>query len=61
MTGNQASKALYIQRAENVVKIMIKLFEKSAQGIFNIGTGKGIGIKSFVKKLTKKNNSCCRY
>ena len=33
---------------------MIKLFEKKAQDIFNIGTGKGIGIKSFVKKLTKK-------
>ena len=56
MTSNQASKALYIQRAENVVKIMIKLFEKRAQGIFNIETGKGIEIKSFVKKLTKINN-----
>jgi|TARA_B110000037_G_scaffold117904_1_gene135150 hypothetical protein len=32
---------------------MIKLFEKRAQGIFNIETGKGIEIKSFVKKLTK--------
>ena len=49
-----ANNVLDIQRAESVVKIMIKLFEKRARGIFNIGTGKGIGIKSFVKKLTKK-------
>ncbi|MDA7733970.1 SDR family oxidoreductase [Candidatus Pelagibacter sp.] len=49
-----ANNVLDIQRAENVVKIIIKLFEKKAGGTFNIGTGKGIEIKRFVKKVTKK-------
>ena len=43
-----------IQKAESVVKIIIKLFNKRAQGTINIGTGKGITIKSFARKLTKK-------
>ena len=49
-----ANNVLDIQKAESVVKIIIKLFEKKAQGTFNIGTGKGVEIKSFVKKLAKK-------
>ena len=49
-----ANNVLDIQRAESVVKVIIKLFVKKAKGTFNIGTGKGIEIKSFVKKLTKK-------
>ena len=49
-----AKNVLDIQRADNVVKIIIKLFDKRAKGIYNIGTGKGIEIESFVKNLTKK-------
>ena len=49
-----ANNVLDIQKAESVVKIIIKLFEKKAQSTFNIGTGKGVEIKSFVKKLAKK-------
>ena len=43
-----------IQKAEDVVNIILKLFKKKAEGIVNIATGKGIEIKSFVKKLSKK-------
>jgi len=49
-----ANNVLDIQRAEDVIKIIIKLFERKAQGTFNIGTGRGINIKNFAKKLTKK-------
>jgi len=43
-----------IQKAEDVVNIIYKLFKKKAEGIVNIGSGKGIEIKSFVKKFSKK-------
>jgi nucleoside-diphosphate-sugar epimerase len=43
-----------IQKAENVVNIILKLFKKKAEGIVNIATGKGIEIKSFIKKISKK-------
>ena len=49
-----AHNVLDIQKAENVVNIIIKLFEKKSQGIFNIGTGEGIEIRDFVKKITRK-------
>ena len=49
-----ANNILDIQRAQDVVKIIIKLFEKRVSGTFNIGTGKGINIKNFIKKITKK-------
>lgn len=52
---HNANNILDIQEAETVVKIIIKLFEKRVKGIFNIGTGNGIDIKSFAKKFTKKN------
>lgn len=51
---SNANNILDIQKAESVVKIIIKLFNKRAQGTINIGTGKGITIKSFARKLTKK-------
>ena len=43
-----------IQKAEDVVNIIYKLFKKKAEGIVNIASGKGIEIKSFVKKFSKK-------
>jgi len=49
-----AYNVLDIQKAENVVKIIYKLFKKRAEGVFNIGTGAGIEIKDFAKKFTKK-------
>ena len=49
-----AHNVLDIQKAENVIKILIKLFEKKSEGIYNIGSGKGIKIKNFAKNLTKK-------
>jgi UDP-glucose 4-epimerase/GDP-4-dehydro-6-deoxy-D-mannose reductase len=49
-----AESVIDIQKSENVAKTIIKLFEKRAEGIVNIGTGKGITIKNFAKKITKK-------
>lgn len=49
-----AYNVLDIQKAENVVKIIYKLFKKRAEGVFNIGTGSGIDIKDFAKLFTKK-------
>lgn len=49
-----ADSVIDIQKSENVAKTIIKLFKKRAEGIFNIGTGKGITIKNFAKKITKK-------
>jgi UDP-glucose 4-epimerase/GDP-4-dehydro-6-deoxy-D-mannose reductase len=49
-----AHNIIDIQKATDVVKIILKLFEKKEKGIFNIGTGKGISVKNFVKQLTKK-------
>ncbi|MDA8801449.1 SDR family oxidoreductase [Candidatus Pelagibacter bacterium] len=49
-----AHSIIDIQKAEDVVKIILKLFEKKFQGTVNVGTGKGISIKNFVKKTTKK-------
>ncbi len=49
-----AHSVLDIQKAEDTVKIILKLFSKRAKGIFNIGTGKGIEIKNFVKKFSRK-------
>ena len=49
-----AYNVIDIQKAENVAKIIVKLFEKKAIGIVNIGTGKGISVKNFATKLTKK-------
>ena len=49
-----AHNIIDIQRAEDTVKIILKLFEKKAEGIVNIGTGNGIEIQKFAKKFTKK-------
>jgi len=38
--------------AEDVIDIIIKLMEKKAKGIYNIGSGKGIKIRDFVQSLT---------
>lgn len=54
-----AHSVIDIQKATNVVKIILKLFEKKAQGIFNIGTGKGISVKNFARSLTKKKIKIC--
>jgi hypothetical protein len=40
-----------------VANIIYKLFNKRAQGIINIGTGKGIQIKYFANTLQKKEIS----
>jgi UDP-glucose 4-epimerase/GDP-4-dehydro-6-deoxy-D-mannose reductase len=47
-----AHNVIDIQKAEDVVKIIIKLFNKKGQGIINIGSGKGISIKKFAKKIS---------
>lgn len=49
-----AHSVIDIQKAEDVVKIILHLFKKKIQGTVNIGTGKGISIENFVKKITKK-------
>jgi UDP-glucose 4-epimerase len=49
-----AHNVIDIQKADNVVNIIFSLFKNKAEGVFNIGTGKGTQIKNFAKKLTKK-------
>ena len=49
-----AYNVIDIQKADSVVNIILRLFEKKAEGVFNIGTGKGTQIKNFAKKLTTK-------
>ena len=49
-----AYSVIDIQKAEDIVNIILKIFKKKAEGIVNIGTGKGIEIKRFVKKFSKK-------
>jgi GDP-4-dehydro-6-deoxy-D-mannose reductase len=49
-----AYNVIDIQKADSVVNIILRLFEKKAEGVFNIGTGKGMQIKNFAKKLTTK-------
>jgi len=49
-----AHSIIDIQKAEDVVRIILSLFEKKIQGTVNIGTGKGTSIKNFVKKISKK-------
>ena len=36
--------------AEEVVEILFKIYIKKITGIFNIGSGKGLTVKSFVQK-----------
>lgn len=43
-----------IQTSDKVVDKIYFLFTKRAKGIYNIGTGKGISIVNFAKKLSKK-------
>ena len=43
-----------IQKADSVINIILSLFKNKAEGVFNIGTGKGTQIKNFAKKLTTK-------
>lgn len=49
-----AHSVIDIQKAEEVVQIILMLFEKKFHGTVNVGTGKGISIKKFVKNITKK-------
>jgi UDP-glucose 4-epimerase len=49
-----AYNVIDIQKAQSVVNIILSLFENKAEGIYNIGTGKGVQIKNFAKKLTSK-------
>ncbi len=43
--------------AEKIVKILIEIFKKKINGIYNIGSGKGMTIKEFIyKKIDKKKN-----
>jgi UDP-glucose 4-epimerase len=49
-----AYNVIDIQKAYSVVNIILRLFEKKAVGIINIGTGKGTQIKNFAKKFTTK-------
>ncbi len=51
---SNAYNVIDIQKAENVATTIVKLFEKKAKGIVNIGTGRGVSIKNFTKQLTKK-------
>ena len=42
-------------KAEKVVKVIYKIFKKKINGIYNIGSGKGMTIKEFInKKIDKK-------
>jgi UDP-glucose 4-epimerase len=41
-------------KAEDVVKIIYKLFKKKFHGTINIASGKAISVKNFAKKQTKK-------
>ena len=43
-----------IQTADKVVNKIYFLFKKKVKGVFNIGTGNGISVENFAKKLTKK-------
>jgi len=43
-----------IQKADSVINIILSLFKNKAEGVFNIGSGKGTQIKNFAKKLTTK-------
>jgi len=43
-----------ITNAKNIVNIIYMISKLNLNGVFNIGTGKGIKIKNFVKNLTKK-------
>jgi nucleoside-diphosphate-sugar epimerase len=49
-----AYNVIDIQKADSVINIILSLFKNKAEGVFNIGTGKGTQIKNFAKKLTKK-------
>jgi GDP-4-dehydro-6-deoxy-D-mannose reductase len=49
-----AYNVIDIQKADSVVNIILRLFEKKAEGVFNIGTGEGTQIKNFAKRLTTK-------
>ena len=40
--------------AENVIKIMLKIFDKKLTGVYNIGSGKGIAIKTFINNYVDK-------
>jgi nucleoside-diphosphate-sugar epimerase len=42
-------------KAEDVIKIIYKLFEKKFKGTINIASGKGVSIENFIKKNIKKN------
>ena len=41
--------------AEKVVRMIIKIYKKKLTGIYNIGSGKGMTIKDFIKKNIDKN------
>lgn len=58
------SKKIYVKNANNIrdflnaekiVKIIFKVYKKKLIGTYNIGSGKGIAIKDFIKKNINKN------
>jgi nucleoside-diphosphate-sugar epimerase len=49
-----ANYIIDIQKAEDVIEIILKLFKNKKEGTYNIAKGKGIKIKNFAKTLTKK-------
>jgi len=54
---NGANNVRDFTNAEKVVKIIYKIFKKKLYGIYNIGSGKGITIKKFVKKNIDKRKT----
>ena len=46
---------ILINSDEKIVKIIFKVYKKKLIGTYNIGSGKGIAIKDFIKKNINKN------
>ena len=57
MSINGANNVRDFTNAEKVVKIIYKIFKKKLYGIYNIGSGKGMTIKKFVKKNIDKRKT----
>ncbi len=49
-----AHSVIDIQKADDTIEIILKLYKRKTLGIINIATGKGIEIKNFVKKFSKR-------
>ena len=51
---NGANNVRDFTNAEKVVKIIFKIFKKKLYGVYNVGSGKGMTIKNFIKKNIDK-------